>query len=691
MKPGHYVVVLALLACRASFAQVSFTDVSASAGTGISEGTARGIAWADFNNDGWEDLFVPTAGNTPNKLYLNNGNGTFTEVAALVGLNDMANTITCSWTDFDNDGDIDLVTTATAAATRLWRNNRNSGTDTTFTAIEGPAGVSMTGAQMPAWADYNKDGFIDFYSSISNSAASTDALYRNNGDGTFTNVADSAGVNHQVSGVLEQAIHWGDFNKDGYPDLFIGNLQTTGVSYLHRNNGDGTFTEVAATLGFQQAGRGAQWVDYNNDGLWDFSYAAYAGGTAPIPIKLFRNNGDGSFTDVASISGMTDAVISWGVVWADYDNDGYEDVFVAVSGASTACLLYRNNGNGTFTNATAEAGLTGQIQLSAAWADFNNDGWMDLYTAGSATNGNHLYLNNGDSTRHWLQVKLVGTQSTRAGIGAQVDVVAGALQMMRDVNTGVGYRSQSMLRAHFGLGLHTVADTVRVRWPSGNSTVLTNVPADQIVEITEAVTPIAPNIVVSPDSLTLVEDGLWSDTLLVRNIGSAVLVVDTIMVPDSIGAFPLRLIPSSFTVAPGDSQEVVVIMDIPVLAFDFLDSLHVHSNDPNRPVVTVFIRGDFPSDVSVGGDIPGEFQLLQNYPNPFNPSTAISFQLSAISVVSLRVYDILGRELASLVDEVREVGEYAVAWDATNQPSGVYFARLTTAAGTRVIRMMLVR
>jgi hypothetical protein len=168
-------LLIVVLISGSSFSQVTFTDVSSST-PGLGDATTRGIAWGDFNNDGLQDLFLPTSGTSANKLYKNNGDGTFTEVAAAVGLNDMTNTITCSWADFDNDGDLDLLTTATSAATRLWRNNRDTGTDTTFTSIETAAGISMTGAQMPAWADYNKDGFVDFYSSISNSASSTDAV-----------------------------------------------------------------------------------------------------------------------------------------------------------------------------------------------------------------------------------------------------------------------------------------------------------------------------------------------------------------------------------------------------------------------------------------------------------------------------------------------------------------------------------
>lgn len=593
MRLFSTMIVLGTLGTITTNSQVTFTDVSAIAGQGLGEGTTRSIAWGDFNNDGLLDLYLPTAGTTPNKLYKNNGDGTFTEVAALVGLNDLTNTITSAWADFDNDGDLDLLTTATAGATKLWRNNLIPNNDTTFTDITASAGITMTGAQMPAWADYNLDGYLDFYSPISNSSTSPDALYRNNRNGTFTNVADSAGVNHQVSGVLEQGVHWGDENKDGYPDLFIGNLQTGGPSFFHRNNGNGTFSEIAATLGFQGAARGSHWVDYNNDGLWDFSVAGYAGGTTPVPVKLYRNNGNGTFTDVATSSGMSDAVISWGVTWADYNNDGYEDCFVTVSGQSTTCLLYKNNGNGTFTNVTSEAGLSGLVQLSAAWGDYDRDGDMDLYTSGSTTAGNHLYRNNGDTTKKWLEVRLVGTSANRNGVGAQIEVYAGTLRMMREVSTAVGYRSQNMMNAHFGLGSHAVADSIVIRWPDTASSRRRSV---------------------------------------VRNVSS---------------------------------NQLITIEQAPVV--------HVRERE-----------------------LPTGFALHQNYPNPVSTTsgsrtTQITYSIEQESFVTLKVYDVLGRELATFVQGTQQPGDYAVTINAHTLPTGVYLYRLTAGSVTAARKMVIVR
>lgn len=571
MKHLFCFVLVCFLVVTPSRSQVTFTDVTATAGTGLGETTTRGISWVDFNNDGLLDLYVPTAGSTPNKLYKNNGNGTFTEVAAAVGLNDIANTVTCTWGDFDNDGDQDLFVTIQSGGAKLWQNNLRPNNDTTFTDITASAGISITSGQMPAWADYNLDGYLDFYSPLA-SATTPDALYRNNRNGTFSNVADSAGVNHQISGISEQAIHWGDYNKDGYPDLFIGSL--TGQSYFHPNNGNGTFGESGAALGFQGTARGVQWVDFNNDGLWDLSVAGYAG-TTTIPVKLFRNNGNGTFTDVAATAGITDGVISWGVTWADYDNDGYEDLFVNVFGQSTSCLLYKNNGNGTFTNVTSAAGLTGLTALSAIWGDYDGDGDMDLYTSGTGSTGNHLFKNNADTTNKWLKVNLVGTTANRSGVGAQIEVYAGSLRMMREVNTGVGYRSQNMLTPHFGLGTNTRADSIVVRWPNQQHTrtVTRNVNARQVITINES----------------------------------------GVSVPESAA--------------------------------------------------------------------PVGFALMQNYPNPFNPSTTIPFSLPEQASVRLKVLDLLGQEVATLVEGETPAGGHSVVWNGRSTTgrdvaSGIYICRL---------------
>ncbi len=655
-------------------AQLTFTEVSTSAGSGLGDGTTRGISWADFNSDGLLDLFVPTAGSSPNKLYMNNGNGTFTEVAAVVGLNDLANTITCSWADYDNDGDLDLVTTATGAPTRLWRNNRETGTDTSFTSVETAAGISMSGAQMVVWADFNNDGFVDFYSPVSSSASSPDGLYKNNGDGTFTNVSSSAGVNNQVSTLLEQAVHWGDFNKDGYPELFIGNLQTGGESLFYLNNGNETFTSTASTYGFNIAGRGSQWIDYNNDGNWDFCFASYAGGTTAIPVNLYRNNGNNTFTEIGSSSGITDNLISWGVTCGDVDNNGYEDIFVAVSGQSTNCQLYLNNGNGTFSNATSTSGLGSLVQLEAAFGDYNNDGWLDLYTSGSASNGNKLFLNNGITGKHWIQIDLSGIASNKSGVGAQIDVIAGSLKMMREINTGVGYRSQNQLRAHFGLDVNTNVDSIIVRWPSGTVDVLTNVSPDQIITIAEGETVpvelISFNFSVSGNNVLL----SWQTATETNNLGFAIERSG-----DNINYLEIGTVPGF-----GSSTECK--------SYSYTDKL-VNCGTYYYRLKQIDYDGSFEYSkiIKVETELPTKFSLAQNYPNPFNPNTTIKFTLPEKEFVTLKIYDLLGNEVIVLLNEEKTAGNHSVKFDASNLASGTYFYKLQTGSFVGTKKMILLK
>jgi enediyne biosynthesis protein E4 len=657
-------IIIFLIFAASVNAQITFTETTASAGTALGEGTARGISWFDFNNDNLLDLFVPTAGNIPNKVYMNNGNGTFTEVAAAINLNDLANTITCSFGDFDNDGDIDLVTTATAAPTRLWRNNRDSSnTDTTFTSIEATAGVVQSGGQMVAWADFDNDGLLDFYSPISNSATFPDVLYKNNGDGTFTNVSAAAGVNNQISGPIEQAVHWGDFNKDGYPDLYIGSLQTAGGSFFYENNGNGTFTEKGNIYGINLSGRGAQWIDYNNDGHWDFSQAAYLGATAITPIKLYKNNGSNVFEEVSLTSGITDSVISWGLTWADFDNNGYEDVFVTVSGQSKFCQLYKNNGNGTFTNVTAEAGLDNLVQLHAIWGDYDNDGWMDLYTGGSATNGNHLFKNNGEPGKHWLQFTLKGTESNGSGIGARVKVKAGSLNMMREVNTGIGYRSQNQMRVHFGLNTNTTADSVIVFWPSGIVDVWTNIAADQFLVLIEGST-----VPVELISFTAFVTGQnvelkWMTATETNNSGFEVHRKNS-----SSEWKVVDFVPGSGTTT--QIQEYT-FKDLNLVPGNYSYRLKQIDYDGTSELLKTI-------DVEILS--PLEFSLGQNYPNPFNPSTKITFSLPVKSNVTISLFNLLGEQMLIVASGEFSEGAHEVTFEApASLTNGVYYYRMHTS------------
>jgi len=345
------------------FAPTFFTDASESAGIGVRG--QRGVAWGDYNNDGYVDLFVTNR----NVLYHNNGDGTFTDITAEAGGLWWGGE-GVAWGDYDNDGDLDLYTSDWTNGDSLYSNEG----DGTFTDVTAQAGLRDPGhGQTVAWGDYDNDGDLDLY--IANSEEDPNLLYRNEGNGTFTDVTDQAQV---TSTGYNSGVAWGDYDNDGDLDLYVTN---SGTNHLFQNQGNGLFVHRAAELGVTAAtygGRhGVAWGDYDNDGDLDLTISAE--GTA----VLFRNDGE-PFTDVTASAGLDSAGIGGqGVAWGDYDNDGWLDLYVTSDDGSA---LYHNNGDGTFTDVTIAAGVaSGSDNWGAAWGDCDNDGDLDQYCPDKTT------------------------------------------------------------------------------------------------------------------------------------------------------------------------------------------------------------------------------------------------------------------------------------------------------------------
>jgi hypothetical protein len=300
-----------------------FTDVGASAGVNDT-GLGRGVAWGDYDSDGDLDLYLTNDG--ANRLYQNNGDGAFADVASSSGVGDSGDGYGVAWGDYNNDGALDLYLANEGSANRLYHNN----SDGTFTDIAESAGVADAGGGAVTWEDYDNDGALDLYLTIEGSA---NLLYRNNGDGTFTDIAESMGMDDTESG---RGFAWGDYDNDGDLDLYIANVGSTNL--LNRNNGDGTFTDVAASAGVDDTGngKGVAWGDYDNDG--DLDLYVSNEGSANL---LYRSNGDGTFTDIAESAGMADIGNGQGIAWGDYDSDGDLDIYLVNSGSANR--LYRNN------------------------------------------------------------------------------------------------------------------------------------------------------------------------------------------------------------------------------------------------------------------------------------------------------------------------------------------------------------
>ena len=516
----------------------SFVDVTGASGirfqhsfgdedmSNIIESSGSGCATLDYDNDGWMDLYLLNGGYHPplnegppgdgdvgaqNRLYRNAGDGRFVDVTEEAGCGDAGYGMGCAIGDIDNDGHSDIYVT-NYGRNRLYRNNG----DGTFADITTAAGVgdSLCGIGC-TFLDYDNDGFLDLY--VGNYleydpeyrlffvadrfpgpmaySGQPDVLYRNNGDGTFSDVTDAAGVrgDGRAMGVIA-----GDFDDDGWIDVFVANDAMT--NYLYRNNGDGTFTDVAleAGVGFSASGdasssMGGDLGDFDNDGDLDLLVPDMSFN------NLYLNEGGGLFQDVTAIIGLAEAsgqYVSWGGDFGDYDNDGYLDILISNGDAhrldSMEPLLLLNvpgdHGMRRFSDVSTRCGpwfRHKSVARGMTVADYDNDGDLDVFTL-NLDQPSQLARNDCDNGNHWLVLKLVGTVSNRDGVGARVFVRAGGMTRIGERRSASGYLSQNDPRLHFGLGNHALVDEIEIRWPSGVVQRMENVAADQMLRVEEA-------------------------------------------------------------------------------------------------------------------------------------------------------------------------------------------------------------
>ncbi|MCC7142587.1 MAG: VCBS repeat-containing protein [Candidatus Eisenbacteria bacterium] len=498
MKLNSIVVAgLAMLAPIGAQA-ISFTDVSVAAGVSIFSNVpwGAGVAWVDFEGDGDLDLLMVDGQGDAHRAFRNNGNGTFTDVAAAIGLLDTGYGKAYAPADFDNDGDADVLLTNydTNQINRLWRNNGNG----TFTDISVGSGFDYkdqsTGA---AWADYDNDGDLDC-SITTYGFSHRDRLMRNDGNGVFVDVAIALGV-HDPTGWGYQP-GWFDYDNDGDVDLYYANDNFFGGTgnKLYRNNGNGTFTDVSVASGANLAmsAMGLAFGDYDHDLDLDIYISNIMTGN-----RLLRNNGNGTFTEVAAASGVAVNQICWSVDFVDMDHDTWEDIFAAAFGNTmqdpdgTPDFVFENMHDGTFMDVSAASNAdNGGVTYASAWGDYDTDGDLDLvitnyWDADPSDLPNALYRNEaispGNPSDSWLQVELIGTVSNRDAVGARVTVEIPGATLIREQQSGTGYLSSSQHALHFGLGSATEVSTLTVRWPAGGVQTLTNVAGGQKITIVE--------------------------------------------------------------------------------------------------------------------------------------------------------------------------------------------------------------
>ena len=530
---------------------VQFRDVADSAGLThtvfyggveqvkyIVEANGCGVAFYDYDNDGWLDVFVlngsrlggfPAGQEPSNRLYRNNRDGTFTDVTREAGLvrSGWANSVCIG--DFDNDGNDDLFVTYWGQNV-LYRNNGN-GTFTDVTEDAGLGGFPDRWNAGATFVDYDRDGHLDLFVANYVEAdlerlplpgqgnncewkgvpvfcgprgmrGTKNYLYRNNGDGTFTEVSEEAGM-HTPNGYYGMTSVVTDVDEDGWPDIYVACDSTPSI--LYRNNRDGTFTDIAVESGVaysedgrEQAGMGLATGDYDRDGSLDIVKTLFAD---EMPA-LYRNNGNGIFSDMSVAAGLHEVTqhIQWGTGLVDFDNDGWPDLFYAVGNLFPRVeqfnarypyrgprFLFRNMRDGTFANITADCGPglnSAHSSRGCAFGDFDNDGDMDILVMNM--NEPPSLIRADVSTRHhWLKVKLVGTKSNRTAIGARVDVLHGSRSQSQEVQSQSSYYSVNDFRLHFGLGKRAKADEVNIRWPSGRRESLKDLPGNRLVVIEE--------------------------------------------------------------------------------------------------------------------------------------------------------------------------------------------------------------
>jgi enediyne biosynthesis protein E4 len=440
-----------------------FTDVTSEAGI-AGAGYSMGAAAADYNNDGHADLFV--AGVYRNILYRNQGNGKFEDVTEAAGIKSDKWSVAAGWFDYDNDGWLDLFVVNYAHWT-------------------------------PDFDRYcgERDRNLRVYCHPKYFEGLANTLYRNRRDGTFEDVTAKAGIAAHIGRGMSVA--FADYDNDGLMDIFVTNDNMP--NFLFHNQGDGTFKEVAleagvalTNYGLPVASMGADFRDYDNDGLPDLNITALAGETFP----LFKNLGKGLFQDAthqSRLAALTTTRSGWSNGFFDFNNDGWKDLFTANSDVNDLIDLFQsthykqtnmllaNLQDGTFQDVSAEAGFTlSRAHRGSAFADFNNDGRIDIAVSALGEPA-ELWQNISPEVNHWLMLRLIGSRSNRDGIGAIIRLG----NQSNHVTTAVGYASSSPPTVHFGTGKLEKIEQIEIHWPSGIVQVLRNVVANQVLEVHE--------------------------------------------------------------------------------------------------------------------------------------------------------------------------------------------------------------
>ena len=501
------VFIIFLIFSNLSYAQLAFDDVAAQIGVDYSYGDSEyggGVSFADFDNDGWDDITYASE-NGVDLYFFKNTNGAFN----LVTFNGISNTSKAKqviWVDYDNDGDKDFFVTAIEGKNAFYSNDG----EMNFTDISSTIGIFQTDlfTYGASFGDIDNDGDLDLF--ISNrSPEDHNYLYRND-SGIYVDITGTSGIS--LEGQLSFCSIFFDYDKDGLQDIYVSNDKEENINRLYKNLGDGVFQDVSesSNAGVDVSAMSTTLGDFNNDGWFDiyitntpFSQVSSIQGNV-----LLKNNGDGTFTNVATETGTSFDSVGWGSVFLDADNDGLLDIYVSSSengnGSLISSAFYHQQDDETFT-IPQDIGFNTDLRESYtnAIGDINNDGKPEI-VVGNDTDNNFLWQNNTINENNWLKVKLEGVVSNKDGIGNTIEINVDGQSQYRYTLAGEGYLSQNSFYEFFGTGLSNLIDYVKVTWTSTGATeTFNNIEANQSITIKEGIGILNDNDYIVEDLLSI--------------------------------------------------------------------------------------------------------------------------------------------------------------------------------------------
>ncbi len=671
-------IFIGFIVINHSLSAQNFIDVTVQANLPILPDLGFSGVFLDYNSDGYPDIFC-YGGLT--YLLKNNGDGTFTDVSATSGLLGV-NPRSISVADFNGNGypDLLIISQAAPAEIRIYKNNYGQQFE-----LYDTLGSNYSRA---IWIDINGNGKLDIFASRYSGGPK---VFQNINNESFIDISNGMNLPDDSGATISS----GDFNNDGFQDVYMG--RRGGLNILFKNIAGAHFEALPPSAGVSDYRNtvSASWGDYNDDGYVDI----YSGNFGSNRNVLFHNNGNGTFSDVTLISNVPDVGDARSATFVDYNNDGHLDIFT--TNHVYPNRLYKNLGNGVFENVATSAGIANpQDGFAFSWADYDNDGDLDVFIVHHDGRNLSLLQNDGGNNNNWLFLKLQGTFDNRDGIGSKITAYFGNRAIYREVNAGSGYMGQDALPLHLGLDTSTIVDSIIINWPSGMAQKIFNIGANQKIEVIQEgnVPPTIFRLHSPQDSSLQLSDSvkfIWNSsvdpdenhpieyTLIVKSIEGE-LILQT------------QVSDTNYTVTLNSLVQLGDTLLWYVIATDGEDIRQSWDTFHFKYSPLVGIRED---------DIisPEGFDLHNNYPNPFNTTTILRFDVSISSKVDITIYNSLGQKIKNVLSQNLSSGSYEALWnglaDNGNEvSSGMYFVlmkaytiRPLNEVFTKSMKMVLIK